>query len=64
MNEPIISNSTKRCGTCKNCQIIVRTQRSCLRALRQPGNGEEVRVVWNDMLRDFPCTALTPTPSP
>jgi hypothetical protein len=48
-----------RCGTCPACLRLAKAQAACLRAvnppLTPPGNGEAVRVVWNDQLAANPC---------
>jgi len=53
------SPNNNRCGQCHNCRVIKNTRRLCLAAVNPPitppGNGEHVRIVWNDMLAAYPC---------
>jgi hypothetical protein len=52
-----VSGQTQRCGQCDNCRKIERVKHSCLRASLHGKGGDDVRIVWNDALRDFPCSA-------
>jgi hypothetical protein len=68
----------RRCGNCSACKRVEATKASCQRALagadvrRANGDptysvGEDVRIVWNDMLAANPCEAPVEdreTPSP
>ena len=46
---------TERCWKCDNCLAVARVKDTCLRALTRQGMGEDVRIVWNSALQDFPC---------
>lgn len=49
----------KRCGRCKNCLDLERIRRRVLACCNSPfGHADQGVVdVWNDAVRDYPCTA-------
>lgn len=46
----------KRCGVCVPCQRVKTVQAQAMKALAsKPGNGEDVRLIWNTTLQTCPC---------
>ena len=46
---------------CENCQRVRETQKDILHAMSQAFTlwqnvGEDCRLIWNAVLRDYPCT--------
>jgi hypothetical protein len=55
------SNETMRCLKCDNCLHVASVQAQALKALsqaqiKQQSIGEDVRLIWNRTLEEYPCT--------
>jgi hypothetical protein len=60
-------DAAERCGRCQSCAKVSKTRDSILAAFAKSdvkgrvvnggsGIGEDAALIWNDTLRDFPCT--------
>lgn len=48
-----------RCRKCDNCKKLDKAGNICFRA-SIAGYGEDAAIVWNDILKAWPCTATDP----